>query len=265
MAVTASDPLLAAALDCVDEFYARLFRNWPTAVTRREPRYTLAYSGDQRLTGANHLWPRTPDAITPEALADAERFFEDQRAAWSVVYTDTFMGEALALLHDQAYYPRWDSPLMVLDRPPHPLPVRRDAKTALAETERQLDEVTAVMAEAFVTGSSVNRRVVRPAHLHEDDILHYLIYGDGTAVASATVALHANGLASIWNVGTRYRYRRQRYATTLMLAVLDDLRRRGYRSSVLMASSSGQPLYEQLGYRSIGRTVYLAPPITGHR
>jgi predicted GNAT family acetyltransferase len=124
-----------------------------------------------------------------------------------------------------------------------------------------LDEVTAVMSEAFVTGSSVNRRVVRPAHLHEDDIVHYLIYGDGAAVGSATVALHGNGLASIWNVGTRYHYRRQRYATTLMLAVLDDLRRRGFSSSVLMASSSGLPLYEQLGYRTIGRTTFLAPPL----
>jgi hypothetical protein len=30
---------------------------------------------------------------------------------------------------------------------------------------------------------------------------------------------------------------------------------------MLMASPSGQPLYEQLGYRIIGRTVYFAPPV----
>jgi len=265
MAVTAGDPLLGAALDCVDEFYARLFRDWPSAITRRAPHYTLAFSGDARLTGANHLWPCTPDAITPAALTDAEGFFDAQHAAWSVVCTDTFTGGALDLLDEEGYYPRWESPLMVLDRPPQPLPTRRGAQVELAETERQLDEVTAVMSEAFVTGSTVNRRVVRAAHLHEDDILHYLIYGDGAAVGSATVALHANGLASIWNVGTRYRYRRQRYATTLMLAVLDDLRRRGCPTSVLMASSSGQPLYAKLGYRVIGQTIYFAPPVGRRR
>jgi predicted acetyltransferase len=67
-------------------------------------------------------------------------------------------------------------------------------------------------------------------------------------------------MAGIWNVGTRYKFRRQRIATTLMSALLDDLYRRGCTTSTLMASASGLHLYEQLGYRQIGVTAYMAPP-----
>ena len=57
MGVTTNDPLLGAAVACVDLFYARLFRDWPEAVNREGSGYLLAFSGDRRLTGANHLWP----------------------------------------------------------------------------------------------------------------------------------------------------------------------------------------------------------------
>lgn len=258
--MTAHDPLLASALACVDYFYARMFRDWPDAVTRTSDGCTLSFSGDTQLTGANHLWPRTPDALTPEALNEAARFFAPHQAAWSAIYTDTFMPYAADLLDNHGYVPRWQSPLMVLEGRPRPVPFNTVASVVPVTTQAHQLDVGHIMTDAFATGYTVNRRVIRPEHLPDPAILHYLIYEGDEPATCASVAV-CDGMAGIWNVGTRRRFRRQGYATTIMLALLDDLRARGINTTMLMASSSGQPIYERLGYRVIGRTLYMRPPL----
>jgi predicted GNAT family acetyltransferase len=254
-----SDPQLTVALDCVNFFYDHMFRDWPNAITRSLDGYTLSFSGDTRLTGANHLWLHDPDALTLSALEDANRFFKPFHAAWSVVCTNTYMPQAAEMLQDQGYYVRWSSPLMVLDTPHNSLRTNPAAQVIRASTPRHIEAVIAVMSEAFATDSSVNQRVARTNHLTDPNIIHYLVYSGGEPAACATVALQGR-MAGIWNVGTRYIFRRQRFATTLMCALLDDLRQNGCTASTLMSSASGLPLYEQLGYRQIGVTAYMGPP-----
>lgn len=244
---------------CIDEFYARTFRNWPEAVTHSGDGYVLSYSGDRRLTGANHLWPYRLDVLTPDTLAETGRFFEAFEAAWTVVITDTCLPGAAARLTELGFYPRWQSPLMVLDTPPNRLPVRAErVRVIRASTAQHLEHVRQVMTDAFSTGTSVNRRVVRAAHLIEPGITHYLAYAGTEPTACATIAL-CSTMASVWNVGTRYAFRRQGYAAAIMLALLDDLQAGGYPASTLMASPEGFPLYERLGYRQIGTTMYMGP------
>lgn len=250
---------LAAALDCVDIFYARIFRDWPEAETQTVGDCTLSYSGNPRLNGANHIWPHTPDALTEDALAQAEAFFEPWAASWSAIYTDTFQPLAGTFLREHGYYPRWNSPVMVLDGQPHPARTRPDTTVILASHAGHLHDMGRVMYEAFATSQDVNQRVARVAHLADDTILHYLIYEGRDPVACATVAT-GNGMAGIWNVGTRYKYRRQGYASTIMIALLDDLRARGFPVTMLMSSRDGRPLYDRLGYRQIGMTYYMGPP-----
>lgn len=244
---------------CVDDFYARMFRDWPDAINRARNGHVLSYSGDRRLTGANHLWPYTLDSLNATTLNEARKFFDEYEAAWSVVVTDAYLPGSAMRLTEMGYYPRWQSPLMVLDMPPERLPIRAaDAEVVRASTPQQLEDVRRVMTEAFSTGSSVNRRVVRAEHLHHPEIRHYLVYAGLEAAACATVALR-DDMASIWNVGTRYLFRRRGYATAIMLALLDDLRAEGCTASTLMASPDGYPLYDRLGYRQIGTTMYMGP------
>jgi hypothetical protein len=250
---------LPAALACVDYFYARMFRDWPDAATLTHSTYTLSYSGAHRLTGANHLWPHTSDALTHEALNDAGAFFAHYHAAWSVIYTDSFMPQANDLLQQAGFFRRWSSPLMVLDGPPHRLVTPRSTRVMRATTAEHIHDMRRVMSEAFVTDGDVNRRVARPEHLNDPAITHYLIYDSGQPAACATLARYG-GMGGVWNVGTRYRYRRQRYATSIMLTLLDDLAAEGCTTSMLMASAEGQPLYDRLGYQHIGTTYYMGPP-----
>ena len=253
------DPLLVPALACIDDFYARMFRNWPSAVTESQITHTLSYSGDRYLTGANHLWPRCADALSPGVLAEAETFFAPFGAAWSVIYADTAMPDAALRLAERGYFLRWQSPLMVLDTPPPRVQLEPGVHIERASTPGQLRDAQAVMSEAFSTGASVNDRVVRPSHLEEPGVFHYLLTVEGEPASCATLAYY-NGLAGIWNVGTRYAHRRKGYARALMGALLDDLAQEGRTASVLMASSSGRPLYDQLGYRQIATVCYMAPP-----
>ncbi|MBI5959547.1 MAG: GNAT family N-acetyltransferase, partial [Chloroflexi bacterium] len=252
------DPLLETALACVDDFYARMFRDWPEAINRPGDHYMLSYSGDRRLTGANHLWPYTANTLTLDRLSDAEDFFYEHSAAWSVVITDTCMPGLADQLVEWGYYARWQSPLMVLDGPPHQSASRPRNGVIRASTLEHLDQIKRVLSEAFATGSSVNRRVIRPTHLGDPTIVHYLVHADNEPAACATVAL-CSGMASIWNVATRYAFRRRGYARAIMLTLLDDLRDQGYHASTLMASPNGYPLYEGLGYREIGQTMYMGP------
>lgn len=272
MAALRIDPLLEAALDCVDGFYARMFRMWPGAVNRMIGGCTVSCSGDTRLTGANHVWPTQPDSLNDEVLRFARHFFQEYHAAWSVVFTDSHMPLMADYLGERGFTVRWSSPLMVLDRPPEPLDVNPNVRVIRASKPQHIEDVNLVMAEAFAAGNSVNRRVVRNEHLSSDDVRHYLIYSGDQPAACATVALAgstmastikgpmAGAMAGIWNVGTRYRFRRQRFATTIMRALLDDLRAEDCPASMLMASPAGLPLYEQLGYRQIGLTYYMGPP-----
>ncbi|MBN1681224.1 MAG: GNAT family N-acetyltransferase [Anaerolineae bacterium] len=251
---------LESALTCVDVFYERLFRNWPDAVTRAGDTYTLSYSGAVHLSGANHLWPRTPDALTLPALADALAFFRPYQAVWSVIYTDTYMPQAAAQLQALGFGIRWSSPLMVLSGLPRPAGYRPNARVSRVTSVQQINHLRTIVTEAFHTDDSVNQRVARPEHVTTNGVRHYLIYAGREPAACATVAPGSNGMAGIWNVGTCQRFRRQRYATTLMLHILDDLAAEGVTDSMLMASPSGQPLYEQLGYRTVGTTYYMRPP-----
>ena len=254
-----TDPLLEQALRCVDAFYQRIFRNWPGAVTQTIGDCIVSFSGDARLTGANHVWPQHPDALSEPVLHGAAQFFTRYHAAWSVVLTDPYMPGWVERLEASGYYGRWSTPLMVLTGPPRDLARNPDVRIVPATQQGHIADVGRVMSEAFASGAGVNNRIGRAEHLGASDILHYLAYQDGEPSACATVAL-CGEMAGIWNVGTRYRFRRQRHATTLMLAVLDELRARGIEASMLMASSVGEPLYEQLGYRQIGVTTYYGPP-----
>lgn len=257
--MTMADPLLEQALACVDSFYQRIFREWPGAVTQVVGGCTISYSGDTRLTGANHIWPQHPDALSEAVLDDATRFFARYQAAWSVVLTDTYMPGWGKWLESGGYYGRWSTPLMVLEGVPRPIAHNPETRIVRATRREHIADAGRVMSEAFASGSGVNDRISRAEHLGAGDILHYLAYVGDEPAACATVAL-CGDMAGIWNVGTRYRFRRQRHATTLMLAVLSDLRARGIDASMLMASSVGQPLYEKLGYRTIGVTTYYGPP-----
>jgi ribosomal protein S18 acetylase RimI-like enzyme len=76
-----------------------------------------------------------------------------------------------------------------------------------------------------------------------------LTYGDSNSVA---MAYDVGDDTAVWFVATLPRAQRQGLAGKLLRRLLLDARERGQRTASLQASPAGRPLYERLGFRTVG-------------
>ncbi|HEY7127428.1 MAG TPA: GNAT family N-acetyltransferase [Ktedonobacterales bacterium] len=79
----------------------------------------------------------------------------------------------------------------------------------------------------------------------------YLAELEGRPVA-AMALLQDGDVAGLYHVATRSRYRRQGIAARMIVQGLQEAMAEGATLGVLTATPDGQPLYEQLGYRTCG-------------
>ena len=84
-----------------------------------------------------------------------------------------------------------------------------------------------------------------------DPAATYIARDDGSPVASVVTHHHARD-ASVWWVATVPEARGRGLAAGLMRRALTDRRERGCEVTTLQATGLGRPVYERLGYRSLG-------------
>jgi ribosomal protein S18 acetylase RimI-like enzyme len=77
--------------------------------------------------------------------------------------------------------------------------------------------------------------------------LHYLGYLADQPVTSATLLL-AGGIASVFNVSTPARLRRQGFGSAITAAAFQAAQKRGYHAAYIWSSPLGQGVYRQLGF-----------------
>ena len=82
-----------------------------------------------------------------------------------------------------------------------------------------------------------------------------LAYGAEHAgeTASVAMAFDIEADTAVWFVATLPQARGRGLARQTLQRLLIDARERGQKTASLQASSAGQPLYERLGFRSVGR------------
>jgi GNAT superfamily N-acetyltransferase len=85
---------------------------------------------------------------------------------------------------------------------------------------------------------------------HTGDGFHVYVAGGGPD--ACVVFSDAGDDAAVWLVATEPAARGQGLATALMAHGLADARERGLTTSTLQATDAGRPVYERLGYRSLG-------------
>lgn len=78
---------------------------------------------------------------------------------------------------------------------------------------------------------------------------HFLARRQGEPCAVSTL-LHAEHGAGIYHVTTLPRYRGRGLGKALTLAAMQSARKAGHWQSILFATPSGFPLYEQLGFQT---------------
>lgn len=79
----------------------------------------------------------------------------------------------------------------------------------------------------------------------------YLAELEGQPVAAMGLLQEGN-VAGLYHVATRSHYRRQGIAARMIVQGLQEAQAQGATLGVLTATPDGQPLYEQLGYRTCG-------------
>jgi ribosomal protein S18 acetylase RimI-like enzyme len=85
-----------------------------------------------------------------------------------------------------------------------------------------------------------------------DGVHLYVAALDGGPAACVVAEDHHEGDCGIYWVATHPEARGRGLATALMREALADAHERGRRTSTLQATTLGQPIYERVGYRSIG-------------
>jgi GNAT superfamily N-acetyltransferase len=204
------------------------------------------------------ITPRVPDRSIvndvvywdPDALAEAydriERGYAAAGiAAWTVWVPDGDERTA-ALLADRGHLLDSDPEAMVLDLdrferpPPPPAGFTRDVDPV---------ELARLNDDAYGMRSAFARAL---EHLEAGAGLYlYGVEEDGE-LASGLVTFDHGDDCSVWLVATRERSRGRGLARALMAHSMADARERGRTTSTLQATDLGRPVYERLGYRSLG-------------
>jgi GNAT superfamily N-acetyltransferase len=89
-------------------------------------------------------------------------------------------------------------------------------------------------------------------HLPGDAAHLYVADVEGTPAACVVAEDHDDGDCGIYWVATTREARGRGLATALMRLAVADAHERGCTTSTLQATKLGQPIYERIGYRSIG-------------
>jgi GNAT superfamily N-acetyltransferase len=252
---------LLTAFFNIEEFYRRIYWSVPTAITLYTEAYTLSYSGLRWQNSANQLWYHMPLDYHPSQIHDAEKFYQQYDADFTINFTEPLMPEVGRSLAEHGYRERSSSPILWLDGRPTLHYINEKAQIVRVIDDRQHADLLQMMYDIFFVGPEVSRCIVQTDHmLPESPMRHYLAYYDGMPVGCGSVSL-SHDLAGLWSIGTLRNFRRMGIATALMGYILHEAALLGYTSSILLASPMGRPLYEEMGYRSIGDAVQYGPPL----
>lgn len=125
-------------------------------------------------------------------------------------------------------------------------------------------ELTEVQIQTLGPGYQLRAALKRFLGLEHIGVAHHLLGRiDGRPVAAAT-ALETGPIPTLWGIGTLEEYRGRGVGRAITLAACRIVRANGHRMVGLWATPPGQPVYERIGFRTVGLggTYLLSQPST---
>jgi ribosomal protein S18 acetylase RimI-like enzyme len=206
------------------------------------------------------------DLIGPATLDAVGAYFRGLAHPYSVMILDGLVSSAAQTLDDLGYAQVDSMPAMWLDNldtalqqvssPVNPVEVKR--------VEEALEKATfrSVLLQVFAMPAEEVEIILTDKAFNMPNIRHYIARVEEVTVGTASLVI-GEEIAGIWNVGTLIQHRRQGIALKMMFHALAEAHAAGCRSSMLLASRDGTPLYERLGYSTLSTLRVFIP--TGAR
>jgi len=196
---------------------------------------------DRSLVNDVVYWDRDELAAAYDRISDA--YAGAGIDAWTVWVPDAD-AQTAALLADRGHLLDSDPEAMLLDletveRPPEPPGFTREVDPV---------ELARLNDDAYGLRNAFARAL---EHLEAGGLFLYGVEEAGE-LASGLVTFDHGEDCSVWLVATRERSRGRGLAGALMAHAMADARERGRTTSTLQATDLGRPVYERLGYRSLG-------------
>jgi predicted GNAT family acetyltransferase len=114
------------------------------------------------------------------------------------------------------------------------------------------------MAAGFGMGPEATNRVWGEPILEAPGIEVFLASRDGQPFSTGVTTTHGGAVVGIWNMATPPARRRQGAARALLSEIIAYHVGRGARRFYLFATEAGEPLYRQVGFRTVAEsTVWL--------
>jgi hypothetical protein len=206
------------------------------------------------------------ELISPETLDSVAAYFRELAHPYSVMILDGLVPGATQTLSDLDYVQIDSMPAMWLE----------DLDTALERAgspadrvevkrvEGGMEEATfrSILLQVFEMPPREVEIILTDKAFEMPNIYHYIARSDESTVGTASLVT-CGEIAGIWNVGTLVQHRRRGIAIQMMKYALAEAQAVGCRSSMLLASRDGTPLYERLGYSTLSTLRVFVP--TGRR
>ena len=245
---------LEQALASVENFYRRIYWEAPNALTRRTSDYTLSFSGVTWLNNLNQFWLHRPAVLDDPLLEHADEFFGQHHAQYSIIFSAQDLARLGKWLAKRGFAEQGYNPIYGLSGLPRPRNASRETTIVRAGIE-QRQTLMDMLYNTFFVGPELARCAIRSEHFSDPSVRHYLAYVDGSLAGCATIILEGS-IASVWNVGTLHQFRRRGIASALVFQMLVDAAADGCPESVLVPSEMGRPLYEEMGFRQLGESLF---------
>ncbi len=250
------DKLLSLALASVEGFRSLAFGAGGTCedvggtLCWYSSSYVHLFNGAALLSGSQ---------INPDNVDAIDLYFSVKGRPYCLLTLHELVPDAASQLAHLGYVEAETLPAMWLDGPPHRW---RDAPEGLrvsrVETPSDLAAFRAILSRVFYMPRSEIDLVLSDRVLEARHVRHYLGRMGDVPIATATLVQDGN-LAGVWNVGTLSEYERRGVGSEMMRHALADARSLGYTESMLLASIEGAPLYERLGYTTLGAIETFVP------
>ena len=202
------------------------------------------------------------ERVAEETLARSPRNAECPSAGAS---TPTAPSHTATVLERLGWQVAWQSPVMAIELGGSVAAAARAGLTIEEVTTATLADWSRVVAVSF---GCPEEYVEGPASFDRDmglpgatPLRRFLLRVDGEPLAASAFlpGPQDSGLVGIFSVGTLERARGHGFGAVITRAAMDAARDAGARVAVLQASDMGRPVYERLGFDTVGTITTYVP------